>query len=225
MFPIPNTTPPPGYKSAKVERVPSLAERLAKALTDRVMSNWEPGGLPANKRISVHYRIKKDGRFADIKLVNSSGIPQADFACLEAVNESSGFKVFPREIPEARFEEVESSFLLSQRRNNFDCAKTFFQAHPEAKKEGVVWHLIPLDALNCVPNLNPNLIHCQDNLRLIKTEYINSKEMQEARQEWVTFLRTEKNLSFRKLKDKAKSIEQKYAVMFARSDEKSRSPH
>lgn len=218
-MPVPNITRPPGYSPPAPQRLEldyEDRERLAysASLESRVMMNWELGRLPLGSEPIVHFFIGRDGHFHDLSLVRSSGNQQADFSCLSAVAESSGFKIPPKNV-----EEVDIHFKAARNINTFDCASKFETALGGSENT-IICHLIPLDVLQCIKGLDPLLVHSPANLRLIRTKDLNSQRIQALRNEWCQFLRANKTLTFDDVRKHAFDLEKKYGDLFLTKKER-----
>src|SRR5277367_3163016 len=206
-----NTKLPPWYVEPKT-RLP-LQEYFAD-VEARVKRNWEPGYIFGNGDCEIHFTINPDGSFANIALIGGLGHPQTDFACVEAVSEASGFESLPLIVNEPLHKTLR--LRPSERSVTCDCAKQFREINPRVSPQSIVWHLIPLEALQCCQTLSPDIVHSQKNLRLITNDLANGSEMSAARAEWAAFLHDNDNLTPEKITDEAERIERKYAAMFDR---------
>jgi hypothetical protein len=214
-FPIPDTKVLPGYKAPERKLEQTQSDLYVSALLARAYSNWEPSHL--QKRVTrVSFNVAEDGSFHNIKVIEPSGDMQTDFACVEAVSESSKFL---SEIPTAvkNSAGIVLSFQPSKKKVFFDCATNITHANTESPtKAKVIWHLIPLEALNCIPELSPTRIHSDQNIRVITLNSSNETALSGARTDWVEFLRSRPRISITELEDEAKLIDRKYAYLFVK---------
>jgi TonB family protein len=70
-------------------------------ISDRVSSSWftslvDPG-VSGTYATTVYFKILRDGRTADLKVTESSGIPSLDLSAQRAIQSSSPFPPLPRE--------------------------------------------------------------------------------------------------------------------------------
>jgi len=183
------------------------------ALETRCLSNWESNQTSIRNNPQVSFEISCDGIFEKIKLLNPSGIAQEDFNALEAVRESSRFvdrlpKVFKCPCP------VILTLRIKEKTNNFACAESLLSEHEKKEDDQIVWHLLPLDCLNCSPDLKPSLVHSNKFLRLVKLTESNRRGLEQASNEWTVFLRTKKSFDKSEIIAKAIQMSRKYSYLF-----------
>ena len=175
------------------------------ALTDHIFKNWEHSSCTSVA--SVKYQLMKDGSFKDVRIRLSSGDPQMDFSCIEAVKQSSGFmknSVFADDTT------MEIVFKPAQIASKFNCIREKKHA-----SEFVVLHFIPLESLQSNLGLKPELVHNEENLVLIRKELCQSTEMNNLREEWLTYLRRGEKISAREIKQKAIELKQKHISLLS----------
>lgn len=78
-------------------------------LQDRIKRRWEPPRGNESKRVVLLFKIAKDGRLLKVTIVKGSGLPVADKAALDAVENAAPFKPLP---PEFRGSDVEIQFTF-----------------------------------------------------------------------------------------------------------------
>lgn len=78
-------------------------------LQDRIKRRWEPPRGNESKRVVLLFKIAKDGRLLKVTMVKGSGMPAADKAALDAVENAAPFKPLP---PEFRGQHVEIQFTF-----------------------------------------------------------------------------------------------------------------
>lgn len=66
-----------------------------------IQHNWVRPMVGSGVEATVHYRIQRDGRIADVRIATSSGINSFDLAALRAVQASSPLPPLPRAFREA----------------------------------------------------------------------------------------------------------------------------
>lgn len=64
-------------------------------LQRRIRSNWDPPKGNESKRVVLLFKIAKDGRLLSVRVMKSSGLPNADRAALNAVRLTAPFKPLP----------------------------------------------------------------------------------------------------------------------------------
>jgi TonB family protein len=182
-------------------------QQFCSNLQQRVYKNWE--ALKDQKPVTVGFKIDPKGKFSSIRLIHSSGNPQADFNAIEAVAESSEFnRLVPTFV--SNLPDIEIKLDPSIKTNSFDCAESL-----KNNAKGLIWHLIPIDAIQSNSKLSDK-IHNASNLRTLKTQYVNSNDLNKVRQEWVDYLRSENLISYENLKKQAKRIENSYDYIFSK---------
>ena len=66
-------------------------------LSRRIKANWDPPRGDESKRVVLLFRIAKDGRLLNVKVLKSSGTPAADRAAQAAVELTAPFRPLPPE--------------------------------------------------------------------------------------------------------------------------------
>jgi TonB family protein len=78
-----------------------------RALQTKIKRNWSPPKGEESKRVILFFKIAKDGRLLSLKVVRTSGSPEADRAALSAVELSEPFRALP---PEYRDNDIDIQF-------------------------------------------------------------------------------------------------------------------
>jgi TonB family protein len=145
--------------------------RLIKYVTDareQILKNWEPLKFEENAKAVIQFKIYATGRIADVKMTQSTGDPQADSSCLDAVEELDPFSLM-------------ETYHLNE--NELTTFITF--EHPDSSrahhcdkysKNGLlVFHSVPLEVLTRYPNeFNESELHAPQNLRLYDPKHARS---------------------------------------------------
>jgi len=208
-FPTP-VLKPGLYKPDPVACTKTALDKYLEAMKERIYGNWEPPSDCQTMKYKLHFFIDKNGCFSNISLINGSDDRQANFAALEAVYESSGF----RKTTQSEVLEFELTLDRLKKQPYQDCSKLL------AKDKGrtsnfVVWHLIPLEALQCNHQLNHAMVHSKSNLRRLADSDVNSPEIEQARTEWNLFLHSGKNLKTNYIKENSAKMIQQYFVFLS----------
>jgi TonB family protein len=233
--PIPSRLSPSNYRAADANfPVPVIAKQNFQKLTEssdnsnqnplknfcknldaRIYSNWETNEIGRDRNLKVSFTLNCDGSFEKIKILNPSGNAQVDFNCVEAIRESSRFKLrIPELIPTPST--ITIDFRKDRASNEYNCAENFFSTS-KVTSDSIVYHLIPLDALNCVNGLKPSVVHSSEFLREVAVTPQNLKGLEDATMEWTDFLRSNTDLTLPKIISEAKKINLKYSFLFGRS--------
>jgi len=80
-----------------------------KDLQRRIKMNWTPPKGNESKRVVLLFQISRDGRLLGVKVKNSSGLPAADQAAIQAVQLTAPFKPLP---PNYRSSSVDIQFTF-----------------------------------------------------------------------------------------------------------------
>ena len=198
-FPTPNVTSNAPIQETKKEL--SWFQKYAISLENRVYSNWEPGSLAFKVPVIVGFSLQPDGTFKRIRLIRASGSAQADFAAIEAVAETSGFD---KHVPVDVATDMQIMLRKDDRKYS-DCSHYL----AEKTDDEVIWHLIPLEALNVTKEVPRSAIHQKENLRLV-TQFRDGDAIDSARQEWSEFLHAPVTLDRSSIMRKAAEIQKKF---------------
>ena len=68
-----------------------------KDLEQRIKRNWSPPKGDSSKRVVITFTIARDGRLLTHKITKSSGIPLADKAAMDAIEQTAPFRPLPPE--------------------------------------------------------------------------------------------------------------------------------
>lgn len=158
--------------------------RLIKYVTaarEQVLKNWEPLKFEKSAKAEIQFKIYATGRIADVKMTQSTGDPQADSSCLDAVEELDPFSLM-------------ETYGLNE--NELTTFITF--EHPDSShdhhcdrysKNGLlVFHSIPLEVLTRYPNeFDESELHAPQNLRLYDPKY--DRRYWSMQLEWASWFR------------------------------------
>jgi hypothetical protein len=158
---------------------PRLIKYIA-AAREQVLKNWEPLKFEKNSRAEIQFKIYATGRIADVKMTQSTGDPQAESCCLDAVEELDPFSSM-------------ETFGLDE--NELTTFITF--EHPNSSRDHhcdkysknglLVFHSIPLEVLTRYPNeFKESELHAPKNLRLYDPKHREYWSMQ---LDWATWFR------------------------------------
>lgn len=187
------------------------ATKFVKRMQERIYRNWEPGNVETKTSLILYEVDKTTGAFSNISTSISSGDCQNDFACEEAVRESSGcFKNTPLRDKAA----IGTPFIFKMKSTTFNCAKSFRDKQSIHSNNVIVHHFIPLETLNCIEGIDPTFIHSDNNLRLISITTAHSIAFQNLQDEWLSFLRSEPKPSISEVIKQSKKLEKKYNFLF-----------
>ena len=187
-----------------------IDKKFVKLLKERIYGNWEP---PSHGKLaSVVYRFNKgDGSLDNIKIHLSSGDQQTDFACISAVREASTFSTNTYLEDKTALEII---FRTGENVNKLNCADTFKSKHKVSDNNFLVCHFIPLEALQVVKGLDPNLIHNERNLRFITVDHSKSKEFEDFQKEWSLFLHARPGITPSDIQEKASQLQSRFSKLF-----------
>ena len=73
-----------------------LKEYFSK-VTQKTRTNWHIPRGQEEKKVTILYKIAKNGDLLDVKVIKSSGSAKADKSALEAVKKSAPFKPLPEQ--------------------------------------------------------------------------------------------------------------------------------
>ncbi|MDR1327299.1 MAG: TonB C-terminal domain-containing protein [Heliobacteriaceae bacterium] len=68
-----------------------------KTLQKDIKANWKPPKADENIRVVAQFKINKNGKLSDLKLIKSSVNEEMNNAALEAINKTAPFKPLPEE--------------------------------------------------------------------------------------------------------------------------------
>ncbi len=85
---------PKGAPGVDAIKEPNFGPYMSE-LSRRIKANWDPPRGEESKRVVLLFRIAKDGRLLNVKVVKSSGTPAADKAALAAVELTAPFRPLP----------------------------------------------------------------------------------------------------------------------------------
>lgn len=126
----------------------------SKTLQQRIEDNWSPSEVfGADSWVTIEAQIADDGKMYNLQLTHSSGKPQLDADCLQAVISAQAFKPQqPSEINQGTLRDARWDFN-SKTKCGFrsEAIHNYFQLHPEQKRECVAYYRIPLDVLKRYP--------------------------------------------------------------------------
>ena len=87
---------PKGAAGVDAIKEPNFGPYMSE-LSRRIKANWDPPRGDESKRVVLLFKIAKDGRLLNVKVVKSSGTPAADKAALAAVELTAPFRPLPVE--------------------------------------------------------------------------------------------------------------------------------
>jgi len=85
---------PNGPAGVDARREPNFGPYMSE-LQRRIKANWDPPRGDESKRVVLLFKIARDGRLLNVKVVKSSGSPAADKAALAAVELTAPFRNLP----------------------------------------------------------------------------------------------------------------------------------
>ncbi len=87
---------PKGAPGVDAVKEPNFGPYMSE-LSRRIKANWDPPRGDESKRVVLLFKIAKDGRLLNVKVIKSSGTPAADKAALAAVELAAPFRPLPSE--------------------------------------------------------------------------------------------------------------------------------
>lgn len=69
-------------------------------LQKRIKNNWHPPKSNQSRRVKVHFEVHSDGVVSNIRIQQSSGVPEVDETLITAVKNASPFSPFPAGSPD-----------------------------------------------------------------------------------------------------------------------------
>ena len=87
---------PKGAPGVDAIKEPNFGPYMSE-LSRRIKANWDPPRGDESKRVVLLFKIAKDGRLLNVKVIKSSGTPAADKAALAAVELAAPFRPLPSE--------------------------------------------------------------------------------------------------------------------------------
>ncbi len=154
----------------------TMLEKSAKA-------NWRCSEKDP-KAVTITFFVADTGQIYNAQIEKPSGVTQADAECLEALCETAPVSLNPARHLTGNLVQVEMTFQKLDGKPLTENSEvvSYFQKHPDLKKNYVAIHLLPVDILKRnIAGITKEEITSPSNLRLIQIEPADSDSSSKSR--------------------------------------------